>query len=90
MLHKSEKESDFGFYTISLYNSLTPVSEHLPTYFSNCPEELYKINLIIKECPEEILINMAIVLKISMSSCNTCYMYFFSNIFINESKYMFR
>ena len=63
--------SDFGFYTISLYNSLTPVSEHLPTYFSNCPEELYKINLIIKECPEEILIKMAIVLKISMSSCNT-------------------
>jgi hypothetical protein len=27
-----------------------------------------KISLIIKECPEEILINLAIVLKISKSS----------------------
>jgi hypothetical protein len=25
------------------------------TYFLNCPEELYKISLIIKRCPEEIL-----------------------------------
>ena len=30
------------------------VSGHLPTYFSNCPEELYKNSLIIKECQEEI------------------------------------
>ena len=38
----------------------------MPTYFSNCPEELYiKISLIIKECPEEILIKLAFVLKFS-------------------------
>ena len=40
----------------------------LPTFFLNCPEELIKISLIIKECPEEILIKLAIVLKISKSS----------------------
>jgi hypothetical protein len=39
----------------------------MPTYFSNCPEELYI--KIIKECPEEILIKLAIVLKISKSNC---------------------
>jgi hypothetical protein len=27
--------------------------------FSNCPEELYKISLINKESPEEILIKLA-------------------------------
>jgi hypothetical protein len=40
----------------------------LRTFFSNCPEELIKISLIIKECPEEILTKMAIVMKISKSS----------------------
>jgi len=40
----------------------------LPTYFSNCPEELYKNSLISKECPEEILIKLAIALKIAKSS----------------------
>jgi hypothetical protein len=44
----------------------------LPNYFSNCPEEFYKKNiLIIKEYPEEILIKLAIVLKISELSRNT-------------------
>jgi hypothetical protein len=44
----------------------------LPTYFSNCPEELYiKISLIIKECPEESLIKVAIFLEISKYSQNT-------------------
>jgi hypothetical protein len=32
---------------------------------------LLKISLIIKECPEEILIKLAIVLKISKSNWNT-------------------
>jgi len=31
-------------------------------------KSLIKMSLIIKECPEEIVINMAIVLKISKSS----------------------
>jgi hypothetical protein len=36
---------------------------------------LQKISLIIKECPEEILIKLAIVLKISKSSWNTVKVY---------------
>ena len=57
-----------------LYYSSTPLmshsARHLPTFFSNCSEELYKIkiSLIIKECPEEILIKLVNVLKISKSS----------------------
>jgi hypothetical protein len=39
-----------------------PVSGHLPTYFSNCPIE---ISLIILECPEEIVIQLAIGSKYS-------------------------
>ena len=35
-----------------------------------------KINLIIKECPEEILIKLAIVLKITRSNRNTVHVYF--------------
>ena len=60
--------------TVSLYYSSTPLmshsARHLPTFFSNCSEELYKIkiSLIIKECPEEILIKLVNVLKISKSS----------------------
>ena len=38
-----------------------PISQIVPT-------KLIKVSLIIKECPEEILIKVAIVLKISKSS----------------------
>ena len=44
---------------------------------SNCPEEVkknkLKISLFIKECHEEILIKLAIVVKISKSRWNTAH-----------------
>ena len=51
------------FFSFQRYESITVFqlgtgSGQLHTYFSNCP----------KECPEEIFIKLAIVLKISKSS----------------------
>ena len=57
--------------TINSDSARHRVSGHLPTYFSNRPEELYKISLIIIEYPGEILIKLAFVLKISKSSWKT-------------------
>ena len=61
-----------------MYQSLTYVSDsarHLsqdifPPISQIVLKNFMKINIIIKECPEEILIKLAIVLKISKSSWN--------------------
>jgi hypothetical protein len=45
------------------------------------PKNFIKISLIIKECPQEILIKLAIVLKISKSSWNIAVLILFEFLF---------
>ena len=42
-----------------------------PPIFQIVLKNFIKISLIVKECPEEVLIKLAIVLKITKSSWNT-------------------
>ena len=57
---------------IQLGTGLRTFAHHLHFCISQIvPKNFIKISLIIKECPEEIFIKLAIVLKISKSSWNT-------------------
>jgi hypothetical protein len=52
---------------------LSQSQEICPPIFQIVPKNFIKISLIIKECPEEILIKLAFVLKISNLAIVFCF-----------------
>jgi hypothetical protein len=63
-LSEEFKQICYCFYSLEMWGPKDTNANSFNIYFSN----FIKISLIIKECPEEILRKLAIVLKISKSS----------------------